>query len=72
MPDSLETQVARIEERQKSMDEKMDLIFENQKEFRKEIEEFHTFKGKLTVWGSVFIVGITAGFNWFFKQLGGK
>lgn len=59
MPESVEVTLARIEERQKNQDEKLDAMAENHKELFKVVEEFHTFKGQVKVWGSVVVLGIT-------------
>lgn len=72
MPDSLEIIVARIDERQKSMDKKLDSVCENQKVMFKAIEEFHTFKGQVKVWGTVAMLGITFLKDAAFKMFGAK
>jgi len=71
MADSMEVQLARIEERQKSQDEKLDALADNQKAFFKAVEEFHTFKGQVKIMGTALVLIVSAGTNWLFKRIGG-
>jgi len=53
MAETMEVQVARIDERVLNIDKKVDAIADNQKEMAKAVEEFHVFKRQVLVWGSV-------------------
>ena len=62
MPESVEVTLARIEERQKNQDEKLDVLALNYKDMLRFVEEFHTFKGQVKLIGTagvgiVFVVG---------------
>jgi len=72
MPESLEVTLARIEERQKSQDEKLDALAVNQKDMFKFVEEFHTFKGKVTLIGTAGMAIISIAVNWLFNKVGGE
>lgn len=72
MPDNPEVQIARIEERQKSMDEKLDILAMKQGDILKAVEEFHTFKAQVKIWGTVAMLGITFLKDALFKAFGTK
>lgn len=70
MAETVEVQLARIEERQKNQDEKLDALADNQKRFFAAVEEFHTFKGQVKIMGTALVLIVSAGTNWLFRQIG--